>query len=82
MAQSTGGASRLNGTITDPTGAVVPTARVVVINSATGLNRETQSTDAGLYEFPNLPVGTYDLTVEKTGFSGSKGPESFLQSEA
>jgi hypothetical protein len=72
LAQSTGGAARLNGTISDPTGAVVPAAKVTVINNATGLNRQTQSTDAGLYEFPNLPVGAYDLTVEKSGFSGAK----------
>src|SRR5262252_1212841 len=71
-AQTTVAGARLNGTVTDPTGAAVPDAKVTVHNTETGLIRETQTTDAGLYDFPNLPVGSYELTIEKAGFSGVK----------
>src|SRR5262245_58963772 len=68
-AQTTVAGARLNGTVTDPTGAAVPDANVTVHNTETGLTRETQTTGAGLYDFPNLPVGSYELTMEKAGFS-------------
>src|SRR5213593_2311729 len=71
-AQTTVAGARLNGTVTDPTGAAVPDAKVTVHNTETGLTRETQTTGAGLYDFPNLPVGSYELTTEKTGFSSVK----------
>src|SRR5262245_62425979 len=71
-AQTTVAGARLNGTVTDPTSAAIPDAKVTVHNTETGLTRETQTTDAGLYDFPSLPVGRYELTIEKTGFSGVK----------
>src|SRR5215470_16685854 len=71
-AQTTVAGARLNGTVTDPTGAAVPNAKVTVHNIETGLTRETQTTEAGLYDFPNLPVGSYELIMEKEGFSGVK----------
>ena len=52
----------------DPSGAAVAAAKVTAVNPATGITRATETTDAGLYDFPNLPVGTYDLAVEKQGF--------------
>src|SRR5262245_18711001 len=71
-AQTTVADARLNGTVTDPTSAAIPDAKVTVHNTETGLTRETQTTDAGLYDFPSLPVGRYELTIEKTGFSSVK----------
>src|SRR5262249_22435788 len=71
-AQTTVAGARLNGTVTDPTGAAIPGAKVTVHNTETGLTRETQTTEAGLYDFPNLPVGLYELTIEKAGFSSVK----------
>ena len=64
-----GGAGELTGLVTDPTGAVMPKADVTLKNPATGAERKTQTTDAGIYRFPNLPiVGTYTLRVEAKGF--------------
>jgi hypothetical protein len=62
----------LNGTVTDQSGAAVPNAKVTAANPQTGLSRTTQTTDVGLYSFPRLPVGSYDLTVEVQGFKASK----------
>jgi hypothetical protein len=56
------------GTLTDETGAVVPKATVTVTNTSTGLSRDVNTDDAGYYSIPNLPEGTYDLSVSATGF--------------
>lgn len=58
----------LSGTVTDPNGAAVPGAKVVATSVATGSKLEILTTDAGLYVFPTVPVSTYHVTVEKTGF--------------
>jgi len=58
----------LSGTITDPNGATIPGAKVVATNNSTGIKLEILTTDAGLYVFPTVPVSTYNITVEKTGF--------------
>lgn len=70
--QSQVGGATLNGTVTDPSGAAVPNAKVAVGNRATGLNRTTQTTDAGLYVFTGLPVGQYDLSIDASGFKTAK----------
>lgn len=62
------GTSRITGTVTDANGAVIPGATVTVKNEATGIAYTQTTTDAGLYAFPALPVGTYTITVEKQGF--------------
>jgi carboxypeptidase family protein/TonB-dependent receptor-like protein len=56
------------GTLTDATGAVVPRAAVTVTNTSTGLSRQATTDDAGYYSIPNLPEGTYDLSVSAGGF--------------
>ncbi len=56
------------GTVTDPSGAVVPGARVTVRNVATGVGREVETDDNGTYSVPELPIGTYTVTIEKSGF--------------
>src|SRR4051794_41827890 len=56
------------GTLTDESGAVVPKAVVTVTNASTGLSREATTTDDGYYTIPNLPEGTYDLSVSAGGF--------------
>ncbi len=67
QSEATSGAIR--GTITDPKGGTVPQAKVTVKNLGTGYMRETQSGDDGYFNIPLLPVGTYELRVEKTGFA-------------
>src|SRR5689334_15489933 len=58
----------LFGTITDAQAAVVPGARVTVTNTATGLSRNALTDGSGGFVFPLLPVGSYNLSVEHTGF--------------
>ena len=59
-----GGNGELTGLVTDSTGAVVSGFEVKFTNSANGEVRTTQTTPAGIYSFPALPiVGTYTLEV-------------------
>ena len=71
FAQTEIGGAALNGTISDPSGSVVASAKVTAKSSETGLARTTDTTGSGLYSF-RLPVGTYDVTVEATGFKKSE----------
>lgn len=64
--QVTGGA--VTGTVLDSTGAVVPNATVTLRNKATGQELTTQTTGAGAFNFPNVPVGEYTITVQAQGF--------------
>ena len=59
----------LSGTVSDSSGAVVGDAKISVQNIETGLHRETQSGSNGAFTFTALPVGKYQLTAEKPGFS-------------
>lgn len=61
----------LTGTVTDQAGAVVPAAKVRISQASTGFTRETVTGDSGLYTFPGLPVGTFELTFEKEGFASA-----------
>ncbi|HKF46652.1 MAG TPA: TonB-dependent receptor [Terracidiphilus sp.] len=56
------------GVVTDPAGKVVQGASVVAVQAATGSSYATQSSSAGLYVFPSLHPGTYQLTVSAQGF--------------
>jgi hypothetical protein len=58
----------LSGTVTDTKAGAVPAATVVARHTETGLKTETVSTEAGVYVFASLPVGVYEVSVEKTGF--------------
>src|ERR1051325_8994886 len=58
----------LTGTVTDPTGAVVPDVKVSARNTATNAVYETRSNPAGQYTMPNLPVGAYEVTFESPAF--------------
>src|SRR5438270_3954852 len=56
------------GTVTDPTGAVLPGAKVTVKNTGTGLERSTETSADGSYSLPELPIGSYNVTVTQSGF--------------
>src|SRR3984957_12271590 len=60
--------SGLSGTVTDPSGRLLPQAHVTVVENATGLRREANSNASGNYSIPELPVGTYTVTIEHQGF--------------
>jgi hypothetical protein len=61
--------SSLSGTVTDPTGSVIPNASIRIENANLGLNRDAKSDTAGRYSFPQLPPGTYKVTASAAGFS-------------
>src|SRR6266481_9901771 len=65
-AQKTSGT--ITGTLTDPSGAVVPGATVSVVNERTAAARETMTNEEGSFSLPELEAGTYRLTVNKAGF--------------
>ena len=60
--------SRITGTVTDPTGAVIPGAAVTATNEATGGEYKATTTSAGTYTIESLPIGTYTVTVGAPGF--------------
>lgn len=62
------GTASLQGTITDATGAVIPNAKITLTDTTTQVKHEANSDGSGLYSFPNIPIGTYVLNVEDTGF--------------
>lgn len=59
----------LGGTVTDPSGAVIADAHVTARNVDTGLTQSATTGSAGAFIIPRLPVGHYELTVEKPGFA-------------
>src|SRR6185437_14306072 len=59
----------VSGTVTDPSGAVVPGATVTVFNEATGDVRPTESNKAGVFAMPNLIPGSYSVKVTAKGFA-------------
>jgi hypothetical protein len=58
----------IRGRATDPSGAPVPAATVTVDNIATGYTRDVQTNDEGYFVIPNLPLGTYTVSIKKEGF--------------
>jgi len=63
------GLSGISGTVTDPTGAVVPDAKVTVTNTATGVVSHTATSSVGTYTLTDLIPGTYTVKIEKSGFA-------------
>ncbi len=61
----------INGTVSDPNGAVVAGATVVVKNKATNVAQTVTSNDEGAFSVPFLPPGVYDVTVSSSGFKKS-----------
>src|SRR5882762_9531639 len=59
---------QFTGTVTDPSGAAVPNAKVTIANQATNLSVTTTSNSTGLFTIKELPPGTYKITVEAPGF--------------
>src|SRR6266446_3330740 len=62
----------LSGTVTDPSGAAIADARVVILNKATSVTRDATAGAGGFYSVPNLLPGVYDVTISAAGFSASK----------
>ncbi|MGB7130452.1 MAG: carboxypeptidase regulatory-like domain-containing protein [Candidatus Sulfotelmatobacter sp.] len=67
----------LSGIVKDPSGAVIPAAKITLVNTAIRSEYTALSNGEGFYSFPALPVGHYDLTIEAAGFrtEGKSGLE-------
>ena len=66
------GTGNIQGTVVDSSGALIPNATVTLVDASTQVKRSTQSDQAGVYLFPNLPISTYNLKVSATGFETSE----------
>jgi len=62
----------INGTVTDPIGAAIPGAQVQITDDATGIMRKTVSAAGGDFNFPDLPLGSYTVTIITSGFDTLK----------
>jgi Carboxypeptidase regulatory-like domain len=71
-AQGTSGS--LVGTVTDPTGAVVPDAVVQLLNPVSGYERTTKTDAAGTFHFYNVPYNPYRIIIKKPGFNTATRP--------
>src|SRR5258708_20235953 len=62
----------LSGTVTDPSGAVLGDATVILSNPSTGYNQAVQSGKGGGFPFPELPGSIYSLAATPSGFHAPK----------
>jgi hypothetical protein len=70
FAQTAGGVSGISGVVHDPSGSVVPGAKVVIANQARGVVRNLTTNDSGLFTAPSLiPASGYSIVVTATGFA-------------
>ena len=58
----------INGTVTDPSGGVVPNAQVKATEAATGIDHATVTTSEGQFAFQDIPLGLYKVAVTAAGF--------------
>src|SRR5215470_3625940 len=68
-----------SGTVTDKTGSVISGAKVTITSQGTGLSRESTTDGSGHYLVPLLPVATYTLRVESSGFQSVEQKDVRLQ---
>src|SRR5215472_18746638 len=71
----------INGTVTDSSGAVVKQATVEVVNVATNLKVTVKTQNNGSYIVPDLPIGTYSVTISRDGFRTEKHSQVLVQAD-
>jgi hypothetical protein len=69
----------VTGTVTEPSGAVVPGATVVAINVATTVRTLATTNSAGVYSIRFLPIGNYEMEVAAKGFATLALPQFTLE---
>ena len=79
LAQQTLGG--ITGTVTDKSGSVLPDTTVTIVGDQTKLTRTLKTNGAGAYDFVNLPIGTYTVTVAHDGFQTQKLPSILVQAD-
>ncbi len=78
-AQGVGSSATINGTVVDPTGAIVPKALVVATEADRGIIHSTETDTNGYYRLTGLPPSTYDIAVRATGFETVSSERSCRQ---
>jgi hypothetical protein len=63
---------KISGTVTDPSGAGIPSVAIKITNTAQGLETKVTADEHGDFIFPSVPVGTYDILFESKGFRAEK----------
>src|ERR1041384_6083454 len=63
--------AQLGGSVSDPTGALIPGVTITATNTATGVGTTTLTNDSGAYTFPSLQPGVYRVSAELPGFQTS-----------
>lgn len=58
----------ISGTVRDQSGAVIPAATVTALNTRTGVKQSATTDSRGFYSFPELPIGDYQILIQKSGF--------------
>jgi hypothetical protein len=71
----------ISGNVTDTQGAALPGVKITLVEESTHLTRTTESSSAGLYAFPNLPIGSYTITFSHEGFSQERFPGIAVQAD-
>ena len=77
LAQQTLGG--ITGTVSDKSGSVLPDTTVTIVGDQTQLTRTQKTNENGAYDFVNLPIGTYTVTVSHEGFQTEKLPTILVQ---
>jgi hypothetical protein len=71
----------IQGTVTDPSGAAVPNAKVTVTNQDTQISKTTITSSAGFYQVGQLPPGNYTVAIEASGFQVSQTKDVLVLAE-
>jgi hypothetical protein len=79
MAQS--GAGSIQGTVRDASGAVIPAAKIHIVNQATGVASDTKTNHVGFYQVPDLFTGTYNITFSAPSMKTEKQTLELLGSQ-
>ena len=68
----------IRGRVTDQANAPIPQVGVRIENTRTGFSKTAETGDDGYYVFPNLPLGSYTVTIEKEGSTSNAIPDVAL----
>ena len=79
LAQQTLGG--ITGTISDTSGSVLPDTTITIVGDQTSLTRTLKTNSSGAYNFVNLPIGTYTITITHDGFQTEKVPSILVQAD-
>jgi Carboxypeptidase regulatory-like domain len=71
----------ITGTVTDPSGGAIPDVTVTLVGDQTKLTRTTKTNSSGIYDFVNLPIGTYSLSYVHEGFQTQQVPSILVQAD-